>query len=153
MPTPNENPNAPVTPEPHPAHPPRQHRTFIHPSNGRVVLYSPPAGHPLRQTYGDALWMAMICHVWSDGVINIILTRPDGVQEPHHNVTLLQEGEVSTAEEWCEWMPFQKGQAAKTEAAEALAKSAQAVAERAAAQATKPPPAGDFDEKGNLKGG
>lgn len=96
--------------------------TIIKPTVGRVVWFhpstvigstdfSPPAaGQPLA---------AIVAAVLATGELN--LTVFDAVGNPHSQtlVPLVQEGEdVPANGYYAEWMPYQKGQAAKTEALE-----------------------------------
>jgi hypothetical protein len=58
----------------------------------------------------------MIAAVHSDRCINIGFLRPDGAHDSATSVQLHQDGdEVEPKAPFCMWMPFQKGQAAKTD--------------------------------------
>lgn len=61
---------------------------------------------------------ALIVYVHSDKLINVTAFDTNGKQYPFTSVELVQDGGQSSGEFWCEWMPFQKGQAQKTEALE-----------------------------------
>lgn len=96
----------------------------IEPTVGRVVWYWPhpdtdllmPAmvilvGQPLR---------ADVCAVNDDGTVNLAVNDAYGDAHQRLDVPLLQAGEAPPAgRSFCEWMPYQKGQAAKTEELEA----------------------------------
>ncbi len=91
---------------------------MIKPTNGRVVLYTPPKSSDLPHSFGQTL-AALIAHVHSDKMVNLMVIDANGHPHSITSVDLIQEGD--TKPEWgnyCEWMPYQKGQAAKTEQAE-----------------------------------
>ena len=65
-------------------------------------------------------------NVHGDRMVNLTVHDHNGVSWPVCSVPLLQEGDAPVVGSfYCEWMPYQKGQAAKTEALE----KAQQVAE------------------------
>ena len=82
--------------------------THIEPTVGRIVLVH-VSGHeqPLA---------ALITAVHQTG-INLAAFSARGNVLPLHSVHLVQDGETppTGAHAWAEWMPYQKGQAAKTE--------------------------------------
>jgi hypothetical protein len=91
---------------------------MIKPTVGRVVLYHPtkvwripgePDGQPLA---------ALVTYVWGDRMINLVAFTPNGAPHGITSVTLVQDGDATPIERYAEWMPYQKGQAAKTEALE-----------------------------------
>lgn len=85
---------------------------MISPSVGRVVWYWP------NGTGADAQpWAAMVSKVHSDRSINIGGFDPSGQPFARTSVPLLQDDEGSI-DACASWMPYQKGQAAKTEALE-----------------------------------
>lgn len=90
---------------------------IIEPTVGRVVHY-----FPATNSSGPCLdgpLAAIITHVWNPRMVNLAAFLPAGAVMPATSVRLIQEGDAlvdGTAR--CEWMPFQKGQAAKTEAGE-----------------------------------
>lgn len=96
---------------------------MITPTVGRVVLFHPgpnfngcPAGTGIPLP-------ALIARVWSDTCINIGGFDANGAPFSATSVLLIQdENAVPTGGHYCEWMPYQKGQAAKTEALEAQLK-------------------------------
>lgn len=92
---------------------------MIKPTIGRVVLVQKrPASTDQNQAEP-----ALITYVWSDTMINVGGFDHNGIPFSGTSITLVQDGE---APEGCyaEWMPYQKGQAAKTEALEAAAAEA-----------------------------
>lgn len=99
---------------------------MINPTVGRVVLF-----HPSRQfsgcSAGDGVPLpALIARVWSDTCINVGGFDANGLPFSATSVLLIQDDNpVPTGGHYCEWMPYQKGQAAKTEKLEEqLAKTA-----------------------------
>lgn len=85
---------------------------MIKPTIGRVVWfykYVPGQGHkgPLA---------AHVCAVHSDRHVNLMVIDEVGVPRGELTVTLVQENEECPAADYCCWMPYQIGQAAKTEA-------------------------------------
>jgi len=83
---------------------------MIKPTVGRVVLY-----HPLDDD-GDAelRHAATIAFVHNDGLVNLGIVDSNGVAYSERDVRLCQDDDICL-ERMCEWMPYQKGQAAKTE--------------------------------------
>ena len=84
---------------------------MIKPTVGRVVLFH-PQGQP------ETTVPALVCHVHSDTCVNLAAFDENGEKIPGTtSVTLVhEEGDWRPSYGyWCEWMPFQKGQAMKTE--------------------------------------
>lgn len=86
---------------------------MIKPTIGRIVWYW--AG---KKEEGAQPFAATIAHVWSDTCINIGYFDGNGQAGSATSVLLVQEGEPIPAGQFCEWMPYQKGQAAKAEVLE-----------------------------------
>lgn len=87
---------------------------MIKPTVGRVVWYYPSADHKA------APYAAIVAHVWSDTCVNLGIFDSNGIpmSKPPTSVRLLQEGEDKPAAgDFCEWMPYQVGQAKRHEAA------------------------------------
>lgn len=87
---------------------------MIKPTVGRVVWfykYVPGQGHkgPLA---------AHVAYVHSDSMVNLMVIDENGLPRSETSVYLRQEGNEAPQSNYCEWMPYQKGQAAKTEALE-----------------------------------
>jgi hypothetical protein len=95
-------------------------RTMITPTVGRIVWY-----RPIGPQADEQPWAAIIVRVHTDRVVNLTVFDHDGYGKPKQGVQLLQEGDAvpSAGGGYCEWMPYQKGQAAKTEALEAQVKT------------------------------
>ena len=83
---------------------------MIKPTVGRVVLFV--------GSNGGEQCAAIVAHVWSDTCVNLAFFDANGVAGNATSVPLVQEGMEKPAFYYCEWMPYQKGQAAKTEALE-----------------------------------
>jgi hypothetical protein len=86
----------------------------IQPTVGRVVwfyVYVAGQGHkgPLA---------AHVCKVHSDRMVNLMVIEESGESRGQSSVPLVQENEECPEADYCCWMPYQKGQAAKTEALE-----------------------------------
>lgn len=85
---------------------------MIKPTIGRVVWfyeYIPSQGH-------KGPFAAHVCKVHSDEFVNLMVISESGLPFSRRRVRLIQEVCEAPQYEYCEWMPFQKGQAAKTEA-------------------------------------
>ena len=98
----------------------------IKPTVGRVVWFYPSqntaeAGFA-RHPDGGGPYAALIAHVWNDHMVNLSVFDANGAAHPRTSVPMLH-GECDVPEHaFCGWMPYQKGQAAKTEAAKREAK-------------------------------
>jgi hypothetical protein len=89
----------------------------IEPTVGRVLLYhTPDSSKPLA---------AMIANVNEDGTINIGYLDSVGTHHSQQCLPLIQDTDgIPTGNvHFCTWMPYQLGQAARTEQAEAAAKT------------------------------
>lgn len=108
----------------------------IIPTVGRVVWYYPTGYDDIAApTNAQCPLAAIIAHVWSDSCVNLAVFDTNGVSHSRTSVLLVQEGENRPSGGFCEWMPYQKGQAAKTDEL------------KAALKATPPP----VQEAGNSK--
>lgn len=89
----------------------------ISPTVGRVVWFT-PADADLITRYGGQRFAAIVAYVWSDWLVNLTVFDHDGYAHARTSVPLLQDGEPKQeGGHYCEWMPYQKGQAAKLQAA------------------------------------
>lgn len=86
---------------------------MIKPTIGRVVWYYNP-----NHKEGDQPWAALICYVHSDTMVNLSVFDENGLGKAKTSVPLYQGEGVRPEYPFCEWMPYQQGQAAKTEALE-----------------------------------
>lgn len=101
----------------------------INPTIGRVVHFNPTMSHAekLGMVYrcqGTPM-DAHIVYVWVSGLVNLAVFDHDGIQHAVTSVKLLQDADQAPlneqgqlVESYATWMPYQKGQAAKTEQAE-----------------------------------
>lgn len=88
---------------------------IIKPTVGRVVLYVVPKGDYLT-TIDDEPIPAFITAVINDRTVNIHTFDTAGVTAGRASVQLAQPGDgVPNEGGYCTWMPYQIGQAAKTE--------------------------------------
>lgn len=95
---------------------------MIKPTNGRVVWYTPSIhDREMPQIDKSQPLAAHVAHVYSDRMVNLMVIDSYGAAHARYSVPLIQDDDLkSEAGFYCEWMPYQKGQAAKTEATEAL---------------------------------
>jgi len=95
---------------------------MIKPTIGRVVWFWDKSPDRPQQSQAHA---ALVTYVHSDTMVNLAVFDAGGHSHPHGSVLLVQDADSEVpAGPYCEWMPYQKGQAAKTEALEAAAKVA-----------------------------
>lgn len=87
---------------------------MINPTVGRVVLFTPSAGDSIAQIEGQKL-AAMITGVWSDTCVNLVVFGANGKSHGKTSVPLVQGDMPRPDGYFAEWMPYQKGQAARTE--------------------------------------
>lgn len=87
---------------------------MIKPTISRVVWFHPSGTSEDKQPLA-----AIVCYVHSDECVNLAIFDENGVASSATSRFLWQgDGERPTGD-YAEWMPYQKGQAAKTEALEA----------------------------------
>lgn len=84
---------------------------MIKPTVGRVVWFykfASGSGHkgPLA---------AHVAYVHSDSMVNLMVIDENGNPRPESSVCLIQDDADVSGCDYCCWMPYQKGQAAKTE--------------------------------------
>jgi hypothetical protein len=106
----------------------------IDPTVGRVMHY-----HPDRQTLDamrrqgvplDQPWAAHVTYVHplkedEPQLVNLMVIDPRGISHSRQRVLLVQKDDPRPGTiDWCEWMSYQLGQAAKTEEAEKRAAAA-----------------------------
>ena len=96
---------------------------MITPTIGRVVWFW-PAGAKVEQPFA-----ATISYVHSDSMVNLSVIDANGNQFAATSITLVQD-DANHALPFCQWMPYQKGQAAKTEALEEKMKDSEGLGER-----------------------
>jgi hypothetical protein len=90
---------------------------MIYPTIGRVVWFTPTEIE--RTKYAgpkDQLLAAIVTYVWHDKMVNLLVATPNGETFGQTSVTLVQDGDPYPVDGFCQWMPYQKGQAAKYDA-------------------------------------
>lgn len=93
---------------------------MIIPTNGRIVLYHPSQFDTNVMTVHDSRPLAaIVAHVFNDGLVNLCVFDSNGHPYGRTSVPLHQGDGPCSSSPYCEWMPYQKGQAAKAEALEA----------------------------------
>lgn len=96
---------------------------MIKPTVGRVVWFWPGTAYARDRgmAYSNSAQplAAQITYVHSDQMVNLVVFDQKGVTFGVTSVELLQGDRRPPLGMYCEWMPYQKGQAAKTEALEA----------------------------------
>jgi len=94
---------------------------MIKPTIGRVMWYWPE-----REDRGEQPLCALVAYVHDDNMVNLAVFDDHGdfICGGARSVPIVQDGSPHIVGDspYCEWMPYQKGQAAKTEAAEAATK-------------------------------
>ena len=91
---------------------------MIKPTVGRIVHFYPAGHEPMPKTPGEPLAAIVTC-VWSDTCVNLGIFDANGGTWNKTSVLLVQDGEPKPeGGNYCTWMPYQLGQAAKTEALE-----------------------------------
>lgn len=98
-------------------------QVLIPPTVGRVVWFHPAANSAesgfAPPAAGTPL-AAIVARVWSDTCVNLTVFDANGAPHSRTSVLLVQDGQLVPDGYYCEWMPFQKGQA-KVQAAAAPA--------------------------------
>jgi hypothetical protein len=89
---------------------------MIRPTIGRKVWYTPAISDQHCNKLGNQPMDATVVFVHSDTMVNLAVRDHCGIAHAYPSVPLLQEGqEVPVEGQYAEWMPYQRGQAAKTE--------------------------------------
>lgn len=94
---------------------------MITPTIGRVVWYRPGPTDDLVGNDGGQPLAAIVAHVWSDTCVNLAVFDANGQAHNRTSVYLVQDETPRPTSQFAEWMPYQKGQAAKNEALELAA--------------------------------
>jgi len=84
---------------------------MIKPTIGRVVWYRPNKYDDAFAFYQVEPLAAMVVRVWNDRMVNLVVFDPNGLPLSRTSVRLIQEGDPIGSESYCEWMPYQLGQA------------------------------------------
>lgn len=89
---------------------------MIKPTIGRIVWYYPNSTSDMSSmqcSFGKEM-PGIVCHVWSDNMVNLLVVDQNGFNHRRTSVNLVQEGEaVSEVGGYAAWMPYQIGQAKK----------------------------------------
>mgnify|MGYP001100203627 CR=1 FL=1 len=89
--------------------------SVIKPTVGRIVLFTPDKNDPLTRNGNEPLAAIVAC-VHSDSCVNLGVIDAQGNNVSRTSVPLIQDGDPKPSTGYyCEWMPYQLGQAAKTE--------------------------------------
>lgn len=103
---------------------------MIKPSVGRVVWFTPSVNEICIRVHTDKPpqpCAAIVAYVWHDRMVNLAVFDHNGNSFERTSVTLLQDDDPKPENGYfASWMPYQKGQAAKTE--ELLKATAQSTA-------------------------
>lgn len=92
---------------------------MIEPTIGRQVWFF-RAGPKLMIDPPEA---ATVCYVHNERLVNLRVIDHGGNARSETSVQLRQPEDLPCPVPYCEWMPYQKGQAAKTEQLESAAKA------------------------------
>lgn len=89
--------------------------TIMEPTNGRIVWFT-PALNDNKIVKRDKPLAAIVCDVWNPRMVNLSVVDANGQQHACTSVTLVQEGDPKPSHGYyCEWMPYQLGQAKANE--------------------------------------
>lgn len=92
---------------------------MISPTPGRVVWFAPSTTFDVTPHDPRRPLAAIVAYVWSDRLINVAVFDQNGRTHHATSVQLLQDDDPMPEHgHFAVWMPYQKGQAAKVEAAE-----------------------------------
>lgn len=100
--------------------------TVIVPTVGRIVWFWPSWDYAaqigMKVIEADQPMAASVAYVWTDRLVNLDVIDHIGKHHGISSVQLMQPGDADPVpgNNWCEWMPYQKGQAAKYEAQERM---------------------------------
>jgi hypothetical protein len=91
---------------------------MIKPTNGRIVWFTPGPRDAIGRYDTAQPLAAIVTHVVNDRMVNLCVFDSAGNAAARTSVPLLQDGDDRPEGCFAEWMPYQKGQAAKAEALE-----------------------------------
>lgn len=102
---------------------------IIKPTVGRAVWFYPwtnVADPEFARPFAGEPCAAIIAKVWNDSMVNLTVFDANGNPHSRTSIQLVQDGQpIPGLGGYCCWMPYQLGQAAKTEAAQLMLDSAQ----------------------------
>jgi hypothetical protein len=84
----------------------------ITPTPGRIVWFYPDEAFPGAWEKGEPLAAIVSC-VHSNRVVNLAVFDSNGNSHSCISVTLVQPDDAKMTDYYCEWMPYQIGQAEK----------------------------------------
>ena len=88
----------------------------IKPTVARMVHFYPGAHNAFFNAKPGEPLAAIVAAVNADGTLNLSVIDSEGYQSPAKGIPLLQNGcQTNIGGDHCEWMPYQVGQAQKTE--------------------------------------
>lgn len=90
---------------------PQEPRVIV-PTIGRQVWYWRRRRN-VRELEDDSLQpeAATVCYVWDERMVNLRVINKDGHSRAETSTVLRQPDDEPPAHDYCEWMPFQVGQA------------------------------------------
>jgi hypothetical protein len=88
---------------------------MIKPTVGRVVWYHPGKWAGDLPKISGQPWAAIVTGVWSDTCVNLAVFDANGNAHKDTSVLLYQGEGPKPDGSYCEWMPYQIGQAKKHE--------------------------------------
>lgn len=99
---------------------------LIKPTVGRKLWFKAGIEDTKLRSLGDQPFSAEVVYVHNDREVNLVVFDHVGTPREFRRVRLVQEDDEipGEGERACVWMPYQLGQAAKTEAVEAAATQA-----------------------------
>ena len=83
---------------------------MIPPTIGRIVWFHPPRN---EHVHGGTLQAAIVCFVHNERLVNLAVFDHQGRQYPATSIELWQGDTDRPKDYYCEWMPYQIGQAAR----------------------------------------
>jgi hypothetical protein len=88
---------------------------MIKPTVGRIVWFTPSKDDMLKRAFSSHSppFAAIVTYAWSDTCVNLAVFDPNGSSHGYTSVYLVQDDIPKPESNHCEWMPYQKGQAAK----------------------------------------
>ena len=95
---------------------------MITPTIGRIVWFWPHDNDLIPQHDDNQSLAAIVTYVWHDRLVNLAVFDANGATSARTSVPLLQDNDAEPAAGFfAQWMPYQQGQAANAEAADARA--------------------------------
>ena len=89
---------------------------MIEPTVGRVVWYRPDSYDRAKMAVKDNdPLVGHVVAVWSSNMVSLAVFDANGELHQRTSIVLRQPEDEAPDGAFCEWMPYQKGQAAKTE--------------------------------------